>query len=63
MTAPTVLERRIFHSVGAISLVSNVGVCIGARGVDNVNLHVISSNLVEGARIHNEVGCDFSENT
>ena len=59
--SPTILERRVLHSVGAVSLVSDVGVCVGARGADDVNLHMISSNLGEGASVNNEVGCDFSE--
>lgn len=57
----TILECCVLHSVGAISLVSYVGVCVAARGVDNANLHMASTNLVEGAGINNEVGCDFSE--
>lgn len=59
--SPTILERCVLHSVGAVSLVGDEGVGVGAGGVDNANLHVISSNLVEGAGINNEVGCDFSE--
>jgi len=63
MLCLTILERCVFHSVGAISLVSDVGVCGGGRRADDVNLHMISSNLVEGASINNEVGCHFSEDS
>lgn len=58
---PTILECCVFHSVGAVSFVSDVGVRVGAGGADNVNLYMSSSNLVEGAGINNEVGCDISE--
>lgn len=58
---PTILECCVFHSVGAVSFVSDVGVCVRARGVDNVNLYMISSNLVDGAGINDEVSCDISE--
>lgn len=59
--SPTILECCVLHPVGAVSLVSDVGFCVGARRADNVSLRMISSNLVEGASINNEVGCDFSE--
>lgn len=59
--APTILEGSVLHSEGAISFVGNVGVGVGARWVDNANLYVISRNLIEGAAVDDEVGCDVSE--
>lgn len=58
---PTVLECCILHSVSAVSLISDVAVSIGARRTDDVYFHMISSNLVEGSGINDEVGCDFSK--
>lgn len=59
--APTILEGSVLHSEGAISFVGDVGVGVSARWVDNANLHVISRNLIEGAAVDDEVGCDISE--
>lgn len=59
--SPTVLKRRVLHSVGAVSFVRDVTFCFGAGGVDNVHLNVISSSFLESAGIDDEVGCDISE--
>ena len=58
---PTILERCVLHSVCAVSLIRDVALCVGAGGADDVNLHMVSSSLVEGAGVDDEVGCDFSE--
>lgn len=60
--APTILEGGVLHPEGAVALVGDVGVGVGARRVDDADLHVVSRQLAEGAPVDDEVRGDVPEN-
>lgn len=60
--APTVLEGGVLHPEGAVALVGDVGVGVGARRVDDADLDVVSRQLAEGAAVDDEVGGDVPQN-
>ena len=57
----TFLEGRVFHLVGPISIVCDETLRGGSRGVGNVGLDVVASDLCQGPRVHREIGGGFTK--
>ena len=57
----TLLEGRVFHLVGPISIVCDETLCGGPGGVGNVGLDVVTSDLRQGPRVHREIGGGFTK--